>query len=401
MLPFILDKKDCVGCTACVSACPVKCITMERDEEGFLYPKANGSCISCGKCEWVCPQINGNLFNREEYQQTAFAALSKDAEIWQRSASGGAFSEICKAWDRNDDTMFVGAAWNGLNVEHKCVIGTKNLPILCKSKYVASSMGDVFSVIKIYLENNGRVVFCGTPCQVAGLRSFLRAEYPNLLLIDLICHGVGSPAVFESCIENLEEQFGKKITSYEFRAKKKTYQTDYMQRIGCMWSDDLYILNDPYIQLFLSQTCLRASCGKNCKYRNEIRQGDITIADFKGLQNVFPQLNGTKRNYSSVIINSSKAEMLLPRMKENMIMLECSIEDIKKYNPLFYRNTWDSEVRDVFFKEYIASPKETICKYTKPASLYKETIKRKIYNFLPEKARRTIVNFLKSKNGKK
>ena len=186
MLAFLKNNKEkCTGCTACMASCPVNCISMIRDEEGFLYPTADEKCIHCGKCEKICPQNNKTIIF-DQVEKKAYAALSFDKEIWYRSASGGAFSEICKVFENNDsNTIFVGAKWNGLKVEESCVEGSANILPLCKSKYIASDVNDTFRRIKMFLLKNQKVLFCGTPCQVAGLRNFLGREYDNLFLIDL------------------------------------------------------------------------------------------------------------------------------------------------------------------------------------------------------------------------
>lgn len=385
MLSFI-EKNRCTGCTACLSICPANCISMERDREGFLYPVASDKCIDCGMCERVCPAVR-----RETGTKTkgiAYAAVSKDKRIWKRSASGGAFSEICRAWG-DEDTLFAGAAWDGLYVRHICVKGFNNIAPLCKSKYVAGDMGDTFTQIKEHLTHGGKAVFCGTPCQVAGLRLILGKTYDNLLLIDLICHGVGSPDVFKSCMKAIGDQFGGEVKAYEFRAKRSAYETDYLAKVEFADGQEKYLVKDQYIQLFLNQNCLRPSCGENCIYRNENRPGDITIADFKGLTDVFPELAGTKRNYSSVIFNNEQGLKVYSSLEKNMRLLECSIDDIKKYNPLFCKQTRSSNERDDFFKEYISS-EAAVDRWTTKATTFKTGWKRNVYNILPARARAAV-----------
>ena len=377
-----------MGCSACMAACPMECITMHYDEEGFWYPLSSDACINCGKCERVCPiPKTDNTANHGE--QKAFACLSKDDEIWRRSASGGAFSEICFAWG-DSQTIVVGSAWDGLKVHHICVEGVENIQSLCKSKYVASYPENTFREIKDYLKQGRKVIFCGVPCQVAGLKSFLNHEYVNLLTIDLICHGVGSPYVFESAIHKMERQFGEKISSYEFRAKRSTYEQDYLCSI-ILCKSKIYIVNDPYIQLFLKQNCLRPSCGEHCKFRNKNRQGDLTIADFKGLSRVFPELLGSKRNYSTIVTNNIKGEEVIPLLKDKMIVLGCDIAELGKYNPLFERQTWFSNERDRFFAEYIKDPISALETWTVDASTFEPSLKRKVYNSLPVFVRRAVL----------
>ena len=389
MLSFNPHKENCTACTACASICPVHCISMHTDEEGFLYPIAStDDCIQCGLCETVCPSIC--RIPEETQTHLAFAATSKHQKIWQRSASGGIFSEICLHWG-DDNTWFYGAIWNDLRVCHVGVKGFADLQKLCRSKYIESSLEAAFIEIKHHLDNNEKVLFCGTPCQVAGLRHFLQKDYPQLLLIDLICHGVGSPYVFETCVKQMEQQEKKPVKHYEFRAKRRIHETDYLSKLSFSDHSELYVVDDSYIQLFLKQHCLRPSCGKNCLYRNANRPGDITIADFKGLTNIFPHLKGEKKNYSSIISNNNKGEQVIESLKRDMDLWECTTDDIIRFNPLFAKQTWFSDKRDSFFTEYVASPLETIQKWTHPHIRFKITFRQNVFDILPIFVRKLIL----------
>ena len=386
MLEFSKHKKNCTGCSACYSACPLNCIEMKQDEEGFIYPESTDACIHCGICERVCPIKNETPYNsKEPFSQKAYCAQSNDSAVWQRSASGGAFSEICRVLD-NGNTVICGAAWDGLSVHHICVQGFKQIAPLCNSKYIESSTEDVFTEIKRFLDSGKTVVFCGTPCQVAGLKKYLGKDQENLFLIDLICHGVGSPYVFEECIKELSRQFNGEVLSYEFRAKRKNILTEKKRNVKTY-----YINNDQYIQLFLSQNCLRPSCGENCRFRNEHRQGDITIADFKKLTDVFPKMRGTKKNYSAIIVNNEKGMAVANQLKKYMKMHPCKVDNIKEHNPLFYRQTVFSENREIFFKEFLIDKKKSVKKWTNPAQTSKRTYKRMIINILPVCVRKVII----------
>lgn len=394
MLKFNPNKETCTGCGACYSACPVKCIAMQRDDEGFLYPYiATDTCVNCGLCERICPMVNKK--GPKLQNQKAFAALSRNVHTWRRSASGGAFSEICRVWS-DSDTLIVGASWSGntFEVRHIGVIGYPSILPLCKSKYIASSIGDAFLHIKQHLQQGKKALFCGTPCQVAGLRHFLSKDYENLLSLDLICHGVGSPTVFEQCVKVMEKYERKKIHSYEFRAKRRVHEIDYLTKLSFGDGTCKYVVGDPYIQLFFAQHCLRPSCGRNCIYRTSKRQGDITIADFKGLLQIFPELKGTKRNYSSVVFNTSKGLSIYDKLEKRMKLLPCSIEDIIRFNPLFAKQTIFSEKREEFFSEFNHSPIETIEKWTGPYRQHKVSLKQRIFSLMPVVMRRYCLKIL-------
>ena len=394
MLPFNLNKKNCTGCGACYNICPRRCISMKPDEEGFFYPTASSECINCGLCEQVCPIVHP-ILNGHNDKQSFYAGISKSFDLWQNSASGGAFSEICNAWG-NAETIVIGAAWNGLDVHHVAVIGIDNIAPLRKSKYISSTTESVFRTAKDVLNRGNRVIFCGTPCQVAGLKRFLKKDYQNLLTIDLICHGVGSPKVFKECIKQFEYETQEKVVSYEFRSKRKKYETDHISLIKTENSEHLYSL-DRYNQLFLDQLCLRPSCGGNCQFRNSLRVGDVTIADFKGLNRLFPQLVANCMNYSTITLNTDKGLSLIDKLQNRMDMYECRIKDIVNYNPLFAGHTWFNNDRDVFFDDFVRDSKNAIIKWTVKDRPFECHPKVKLFNSSPKIIRKLAMFILKKK----
>lgn len=387
MLSFNPQKENCSGCSACFSACPVRCITMKQDDEGFLYPEASAECIGCGICKKVCPIFHSQNIKNDFHKP--FVALSLDQNVWKKSASGGAFSEICNSWGDND-TIFIGAAWEKLQVNHVGVIGINSIGPLRKSKYIASDLCNTFVQAKQYLDSGGKVLFCGTPCQVAGLRSFLNKDYEHLLTIDLICHGVGSPKVFKECLKDIEKTEGETIVGYEFRSKKKYYESDYL---SCVYtkSRSIYYLMDRYHQLFMSQLCLRPSCSHYCKFRNPNRQGDITIADFKGLSDIFPQFEVKRRNYSTIVVNSLKGASIIPELEKRMELHPYPLELVIKYNPFFAEHTELPSERNIFFSAFCVNPGSAIDRWTKPVPYYKPTWKRLFFNHAPKFLRKVII----------
>lgn len=402
MLYFLKDKSDCSGCTACKAVCPMQCIEMIRDERGFLYPSADISkCVSCGKCESVCPLRSEEIMSGTPIsEQIAAAAVTRNDAKWQQASSGGAFGAICDCISRNCNNVLVyGAIFDGLYVKH---IG-ENYPKIqkmFKSKYVQSDMGNCFNEIKERLKKGDNVIFSGTPCQVAGLRKFLSKDYDNLFCIDFICHGVGSPKVFDTYIREREKKEKKRIAEYTFRCKVKK-MGDYKRHISKITYEDGkydYELIDNYNALFLDQLCLRDCCGENCRFRNQHRGGDITIADFNSFSKVFPKIYDS-RGYSSIVVNTVKGEEIFKRLNEYMIIYQCDIDVIKKENPLFYKTTSENPKRNDFFNDYINGMTISELK-NKYIPERKQSIKGIIVQHMPYWAKYTARNLIRCLNGK-
>ena len=394
MLDFNISKETCTGCGACFSICPVGCIEMVPDEEGFLYPVASDKCIKCGKCKLVCPRI-GFYKNNLAINPKCFVMVSKEKKVWKASTSGGAFWQICSIYG-NDDTVVFGAAWDGFEVIHKYVVGVKNIGNFQKSKYVSSNLKNVFCEVKHFLSLGKKVIFSGTPCQVAGLKIYLGKDYKTLLLIDFICHGVGSPAVFKKCLDVVGEQFGIKPTGYCFREKPKNFFISRYISSLSYGDKKIYLTDTQYDQLFLKQLCTRPSCGKNCIFKNDYRQSDITLADYNGSSNNFPLIEDDDNNYSTIIANSEKGLSVVSALNEKTFIHELSFEDVKKNNPLFCEQfAFDSD-RDGFFRDFVVDC-NSVKKWTHDANKLSISAKTRFFNLLPIFLKRRIRRCLNEK----
>ena len=198
----ITEKSKCTGCHACVNACPKNCIGMVSDEEGFLYPEIRQTeCVNCGKCEKVCPLLNGKTKNPDALQ-IGYAAYNKDETIRLKSSSGGIFTLLAE-WIIQQGGVVVGAAMTEdcKSVQHTIAETIEDLENLRGSKYLQSTIGTIFKTVKKYLDSGRLVLFTGTPCQIGGLYSYLGKEYDNLYTQDLICHGVPSPLIWKNYVE--------------------------------------------------------------------------------------------------------------------------------------------------------------------------------------------------------
>lgn len=374
----IEDKSKCTGCFACASICPKNCITMERDEEGFLYPRVQNGCVSCGLCTKACPLITP----KKEKNQIgrAIGAINKDEKIRLQSSSGGIFTLIAEKIIDNGGVVF-GASFDGnFSVSHRAVFTKEDLGQFRGSKYTQSRIGNTYKEAKAYLEENRQVLFTGTPCQIGGLYAYLQKDYENLYTQDIICHGVPSPLVWESYLSFKEKEMGANVTEVGFRNKRFGWnrwsikmsfdnKTEYIKTLG----------EDLFVRAFLKDLCLRPSC-YNCAFKGKERLSDITLADFWGIKNVLPEMDDDKGT-SLVIINSSKGNALFDSVSAQIEYKETDIDKALVYNPAAIKSAARVQNREKFMD---AIKREGFgkegCKYLKKPFLarVKSKIKRLI-----------------------
>lgn len=323
------NMKDCTGCHACTNICPKKCIFMKDDNEGFLYPIVDYNiCIKCKRCVNVCP-INNNI--KSYNTPIAYACYNKDENIRLNSSSGGIFSLLAEKMIDRGGVVF-GAVFNdNFEVEHKYIETKENIELLRGSKYVQSKIGTSYRQVKDFLESGREVLFSGTPCQIAGLKNYLVKAYSNLLTVDLICHGVPSPYVWQKYIKFRENKAGSEISKITFRNKKmgwKQFSVSFLFKNNTEYNK-IYS-NDLYMTAFLKNISLRPSC-YNCRFKTLNRQSDITLADFWGVQNIFPEIDDDK-GVSLIFINSQSGEKIYSEILDNIVYKEVDILDAVKYN---------------------------------------------------------------------
>lgn len=302
-----VKHEECTGCGACFNICPQKAISMKENEEGFLYPNIEmEKCIDCGLCLQKCPVQYPQY--RNEANPECRAVYAKDS-IRIHAASGGVFSAFAELLlDRGG--IVCGASFTEeFKVIHTLVRDKKELNKIKSSKYVQSNTNNVYVRIEKELKEGKEVLFCGCPCQVAGLYAYLgKKQYDRLYTMDLVCHGVPSS---KSLIKYMHDKIGdKKITNIEFRNK---------ELFG--WSSSIAITledgtvyknshnNDSFYRAFLNGLSVRLSCN-NCKFSRLPRQGDLTIGDFWGISKFDKSLNDNKGT-SLILINNRKGEKIV------------------------------------------------------------------------------------------
>ena len=317
-MPTLATKDKCSGCSACLNACAKGTIKMVADKEGFLQPVVNAEkCIDCGLCEKSCPVVTP-LDNENAMEPKALAMWhNADRTV---SSSGGAFSAMARSVLSRGGVVF-GAAYDTFPIlKHLAVDSVEGLDRLRGSKYMQSDLGDSFKQIRTLLNEGREVMFCGTPCQVAGLRKFLRKPYEGLLLVALACHGVRSNAVFNSYLKKLENRLGKAespvaIRNYEFRRRdgwgfSPSISTDMS---SCQ---KVYGVNELFMSAFDKSALFRESC-YTCPYAQMPRVGDCSIADFWGIgRHGVPFKHDVMKGVSLILVNNKKGEAAVADMTD-------------------------------------------------------------------------------------
>lgn len=339
-------SNSCCGCTACASICPQRCIEMETDKEGFLYPVVDQQkCINCGRCHTVCP-IYAKA-NRSAIL-SAYAAMNCNLDTRLASSSGGIFALLAEEVIAHKGVVFGAVlADDCKKVKHTSVCSNYDLRRMYGSKYMQSDLRGVYPQVKEVLRNGKKVLFTGTPCQINGLRLFLGKEYENLLLVDIICHGVPSPALWSKYVASIEKKYHATVTDVNFRSKKCGWQDFGINRIDKQ-NRELFISKnqDPYMQMFLRNYCLRTSCYQ-CSAK-EIRYSDITIGDFWGIENVLPEMNDGMGT-STVIVRTEKGEAYFKQVVSGMRMKETEYKVIVQHNSAEVKSVYKPTQRASFF----------------------------------------------------
>lgn len=338
--------KLCTGCHSCYSICPKNAIKMVSNEEGFLIPSIdNERCISCGLCEKKCPILNER--ETSESKKKAYLMRIYDKEVLLDSSSGGVFYSLAENIIKNEGVVFGSRFTEDYRVIHDCCSSLEELAQFRKSKYVQSEIGESYKRCRDYLENNVFVLFCGTGCQIAGLKSYLGKNYKNLICVDLICHGVPSPFVWKEYLDFLKKK--SEITYLSFRNKNLGWH-DHSLIIKMENGKTIYDTHKkgPYLVFFLKNLNLRKSCYE-CKFKTINRDADITLADFWGLEKVFPDIDDNK-GYSLVLGNSEKGNELISKLN-NCFCKEISYEFAIKYNSALVKSVEKPSARDSFYEE--------------------------------------------------
>ena len=337
------EKEKCCGCSTCSLRCPRHAIKMKKDELGFLYPEIDDTkCTNCGLCYKICP------FNSPQTNYSSlpivYAARSKNQVDLEKSQSGG-LAFLFSSYFLQQGGIVYGAELSAdQGVHHIRVSKEGDLNKLRGTKYAQSDIAGIFSMIKKDLSTDNIVLFIGTPCQVAGLKSYLHNDISHLYTIDLVCHGVGSPTIWNEYLHYLSKKFKGKITKANFRDKQFGWTT---ARESYLIGKET-ISRRTYLDLYLKGFIQRESCYK-CLFTNMNRVGDITLGDFWGWTNHHKDFDDDK-GISLVLINSQKGESLYNKINKLCNYIESNVDDCLQ--PQLQYPTEKNIKRDDFIRNF-------------------------------------------------
>ena len=387
----ITRKEDCVGCNGCRQICPKQCILMNEDEQGFLYPEVNQSeCINCGLCEKVCPVINKK---NTRFPDATYAAKNNDEEIQKMSSSGGIFFALAKRIIDDGGVVFGACFDRNWEVVHSYTETIEGLKKFQRSKYVQSRIGNSYRDVLKFLQQGRKVLFSGTPCQIAGLNLFLRKDYGELLLkVDFACHGVPSPGVWRiyldyirTKVQNIElktdsiiNNESSVITDINFRDKRLGWEKygfsvhvmasnnrDGISRYKDKSVQGKELLFEPYkdnlyMQGFLKDLYIRPSC-YSCPVKCGKSYSDITMGDFWGIGRMYPKYYQAKL-YSLLLLYAPYQNKFISDIKDVTIR-EVSYSAAVKYNRAIKHSAVKPKQYDDFWTEYYSNGISAIRKF--------------------------------------
>ena len=346
----INDKEKCSGCTACQSICPVKCINMIEDDEGFKYPQVDiPKCTNCNKCVQVCPVIN-SIKDNKLYEKVAYLSRVKNTELLMTSTSGGIGTALAKLVVQQGGTAY-GAVFNkNFEVVHEPIKDIDSVVRLAGSKYVQSEIGLTLKHVKIDLDKGEKVYFCGTPCQVAGLKNYLIKDYSNLVLVDLVCHGVPSPKLWKEYINYLIQENGA-LESINFRKKAYGYHVATMEEKFITGKRQLRSgRTNLMLKCFFSNIADRPIC-YNCPFKTYAHASDLTLFDGWHASELVPNLKDDDRGYTNIIVHTKKGEDILGEIKPDIDIIKVDMQlAINLDGNMMLNVVQFNDKRNVFYK---------------------------------------------------
>lgn len=340
----------CTGCSACMNRCPQKAVALVPNSEGFWYPNVSQEkCVHCNLCIDTCPVLkpkkNSNFFEPEVY-----AAWNRDENVRIQSTSGGVFSALAKTFIHGGGYVAGARYGDDFSIFHCIIEREEDIPLVRQSKYAQSDLHNIFREIQSKLNLGEKVLFCGTPCQNAGLQNFLSEEYSNLYTCDFICRGVISPKVYRKFLTDMSRKYGSPLKTVQF--KNKDYGWNHFstklgfQNETCYQEDRD---NDFYMKGYLKHNLyLRPSC-YNCQFKSFPRVSDLSLGDFWGIGNYQKELD-TNKGTSVVLLNSQKGKALFMGMEDMLVCSKRTLDEVLAGNSCLLHSAPVGEFRTYFFR---------------------------------------------------
>lgn len=344
---MLVEASKCTGCGACAAVCPKNCIQMHPDSEGFRQPVVDTEkCIHCNRCASVCPVMNPPV---KQPEAKVYATKNKDDAVRQESSSGGVFTALAEYVLESGGAVCAAAYDNNFSVVHDFAHSKGDLGRFRGAKYAQSQADHCFPEIKRLLAAEKKVLFVGTPCQTAALHSYLKDECNNLLLVDMVCHGVPSPKVWKRYVDELSAE--APVEKINLRSKATGwshygYCVDITQqgRVAHMPQGQNWFMRG-----FVSNLYLRHSC-ENCPFKGSSRCSDITLGDFWGIWDLAPNFDDNKGT-SLLMLHTPKGHAAWEGIKSSFDVLLMTMADGVKHNPSAEKGSAPHPHRDIFFKE--------------------------------------------------
>lgn len=369
-------KNQCTACSACESVCPRQCININFDQEGFYYPQIDHTqCVSCGKCERVCHCLSINKESEDSIRHS-FYGISQSKDVLQNSSSGGAFHHLSESVLEDGGVVF-GASFD---CSEQMLVHTSTMTVelekLQKSKYIESRMSGIIPKIQKELKAGRKVLFCGTPCQVSGIKRVVPRQ-DNFITCDFVCHGVPSAMLFREHLQSMLKR-GEAIVNVDFRPKDISWIRKYLRiQTNRRTIEIPYYLDSFYYGFMEYNAFLRRSC-YNCQFRSR-HISDLTIADFWGWQKFNPQMC-SEDGISLIIANS---ELGLEQVKKIKGMEIAEIDN--KFSDYIFAPKNYSEgkaLRAEFYEVYEKNGFENAARKTYFKDTIKKTVKYRVKKLL-------------------
>ena len=379
----ILPSDNCCGCGACINVCPTGALSYSTDEFGFIRPQIDSTkCVFCGKCSRICPEYNDLVVNKPF---NVYAAINKDNEVLKRSASGGIFFALAESVIAEGGSVFGATLDDQFQVKHICVEKIEDLSLLQKSKYVQSFIGDSYKIALNKLKNGKKVLFSGTPCQIAAMKSFVDKASENLILVEVVCHGIPSQKLFNDYIANLAAK-KRVVKEYVFCYKRKlrngmnkylSFRTEKNRFYIKNWPQDSY-------NTFFMEAKDYQECCYSCKFAKEERVADLTLCDYWHWEAYHKDDFPACSTLSGICVNTEHGQFALEKILSKLDIVKSSYENLSAHNGCLVKPTPRPISRDSFMNEWI-------CKgYTFLEEKFEKTnrlraLKACLFMYVPEK----------------